>query len=55
MTVEVKCTFLKIGDINTLSQDFDAEVLVQAKWEEPALDFSERVNSVCLHLTISQE
>ena len=40
----MKCTFLKIGDINTPNQNFEAEILVQAKWEEPALDETEKVD-----------
>ncbi|XP_041370704.1 cys-loop ligand-gated ion channel-like [Gigantopelta aegis] len=46
VTVEVKCTFLKIGDIDTPNQNFQAEILVQAKWEEPALDFAEKNKQV---------
>ncbi|XP_076466009.1 cys-loop ligand-gated ion channel-like [Babylonia areolata] len=38
VTVEFKLTFLKINDIDTLSQQFEAEVYVQSKWEEPALE-----------------
>ncbi|KAK3587514.1 hypothetical protein CHS0354_003656 [Potamilus streckersoni] len=37
VTVEVKCTFLKISDIDTIAQQFEAEIFVQAKWEEPEL------------------
>lgn len=40
MTVEVKCTFLKISDIDTVNQQFEAEIFVQAKWEEPLLKHS---------------
>jgi len=36
VTVEFKATFLKINDIDTLSQQFEAEVFVQARWEERA-------------------
>ena len=35
--MELKATFLKINDIDTLSQQFEAEIYVQAKWEEIAL------------------
>ncbi|KAL8624882.1 hypothetical protein ACOMHN_016178 [Nucella lapillus] len=38
MTVEFKLVFLKINDIDTLSQQFEAEVYVQAKWQEPAFN-----------------
>ncbi|KAL3863822.1 hypothetical protein ACJMK2_005552 [Sinanodonta woodiana] len=37
VTVEVKCTFLKISDIDTIAQQFEAEIFIGAKWEEPAL------------------
>lgn len=40
VTVEVKCTFLKINDIDTVNQQFEAEIFVQAKWEEPLLQQS---------------
>ena len=33
-------TFIKIGEINTLKETFDADVLIQAKWREPELDKS---------------
>ncbi|XP_046543362.1 gamma-aminobutyric acid receptor subunit beta-like [Haliotis rubra] len=36
VTVELKCAFLKIVDIDTITQQFQAEIFVQAKWEEPA-------------------
>ncbi|XP_045190324.2 gamma-aminobutyric acid receptor subunit beta-like isoform X1 [Mercenaria mercenaria] len=38
--VELKCTFLKINDIDTINQQFEAELFVQAKWEEPLLQQS---------------
>jgi hypothetical protein len=31
-------TFLKLGEINTLKEQFDADVLVRVTWREPALD-----------------
>ena len=34
--MEFKVTFLKINDIDTLSQQFEAEIFVQARWEEHA-------------------
>ncbi|KAJ8316950.1 hypothetical protein KUTeg_004854 [Tegillarca granosa] len=36
--VEVKCTFMKINDIDTVDQQFEAEIFIQAKWEDPLLD-----------------
>ncbi|XP_060576155.1 uncharacterized protein LOC132733517, partial [Ruditapes philippinarum] len=40
VVVELKCTFLKINDIDTINQQFEAELFVQAKWEEPQLQHS---------------
>ena len=37
----MKLTFLKITDIDTVTQQFEAEIFVQAKWEEPLLKDSE--------------
>ena len=34
----VQITFLKIGEIDTKKECFDADVLVTAKWREPQLD-----------------
>lgn len=36
--VECKVIFLKIGEIETLKEQYNAEVYVQAKWREPELD-----------------
>ncbi len=36
--VIVHVTFLKVGEINTLKEQFDADVLVRSKWREPQLD-----------------
>ena len=36
--VIVHVTYLKFGEINTLTEKFDADVLVRAKWREPLLD-----------------
>ena len=35
--VEIKLTFMKINDIDTVAQLFEAEILVRAKWQEPLL------------------
>ena len=35
--VKVKFAFLTVGDVDTKSQRFVAEVLIQAKWVEPKL------------------
>jgi len=31
-------TFLKLGEINTLKEHFDADMLIRSKWREPRLD-----------------
>jgi hypothetical protein len=36
VTVELKATYLKILDVDTLSQQYEAEIFVQAKWQEAA-------------------
>ncbi|XP_041371118.1 uncharacterized protein LOC121384693 [Gigantopelta aegis] len=38
VTVEVKCTFLKIWDIDTLTQKYNGEVFIQAKWPDPGIN-----------------
>ena len=30
--------FLKIGEIDTLKEQYSADTFIQAKWREPALD-----------------
>ena len=36
--VEISVTFLKIGEIDTLKEQFEADILVKSRWREPALD-----------------
>ncbi len=36
--VEVSVVFLKIGEIDTLKEQYEADVLIQSKWQEPLLD-----------------
>ena len=35
--MEIRCTFLKIHDVDTKKQQFEAELLISAKWHEPKL------------------
>ena len=42
--VYVRVVFLKIGEIDTLKELFRAEVFVQARWREPALDHCHNVS-----------
>jgi hypothetical protein len=37
-TVYVTVTFLKLGEIDTIKEYFEADVYIQAKWREPLLD-----------------
>ena len=30
--------FLKIGEIDTLKEQYEADVMIKAKWREPSLD-----------------
>ncbi|XP_033756062.1 uncharacterized protein LOC117338818 isoform X2 [Pecten maximus] len=38
VTVELKLAFMKVTDIDTVNQQFGADIFIQAKWEEPLLD-----------------
>ncbi len=37
-TVVVKVVFLKIGEIDTVKEHFDADIYIEARWREPLLD-----------------
>ncbi|CAF3582851.1 unnamed protein product [Rotaria sordida] len=37
VTVELRLVFLKIGEIDTLKEQFQAEAFIQARWYEPSL------------------
>lgn len=36
--VELRVVFLKIGEIDTLKEQYSADTFIQAKWREPGLD-----------------
>lgn len=36
--VEIRVVFLKIGEIDTLKEQYSADTFIQAKWREPLLD-----------------
>ena len=38
MRVEISVVFLKIGEIDTLKEQYEADVLIKARWREPLLD-----------------
>ncbi len=37
VSVEIRLVFLKIGEIDTLKEQFQAEAFIQARWSEPSL------------------
>ncbi|CAF3389160.1 unnamed protein product [Rotaria sp. Silwood1] len=41
VTVELRVVFLKIGEIDTLKEQFQAEAFIQARWYEPSLKGTE--------------
>ena len=38
MSVYMRVIFLKIGEIDTMKENFMADAFIQARWREPALD-----------------
>ena len=38
VVVELRVVFLKIGEIDTLKEQYSADTFIQAKWREPNLD-----------------
>ena len=44
--VTVHVTFIKIGEIDTLKELFEADVLIRSKWREPELD-NTKVSNYC--------
>ena len=36
--VEVTVVFLKIGEIDTLKENYEADVMLKSRWREPLLD-----------------
>ena len=38
VVVEVRVVFLKIGEIDTLKEFYQADAFLQTKWREPRLD-----------------
>jgi hypothetical protein len=37
-TVYIRVVFMKLGEIDTVKESFTADVFIQARWREPALD-----------------
>ena len=48
--VFVKIVILKLGDIDTMRDKFSADVFIQCKWREPALDG--KFKSVCFSFLV---
>jgi len=46
VTVYIRVVFLKIGEIDTLKENFMADAFIQARWREPALDG--QASQVCI-------
>ena len=40
-TVYVHVVFLKVGEIETIKEYFEADLFIEAKWREPSLDNSQ--------------
>ena len=38
MKVEIVVQFFKVGEIDTLKEQYNADVIVKAKWREPSFD-----------------
>ena len=56
----IRVVFLKLGEIDTLKENFAADAFIQARWREPALDGKTdlvRLNglTVFVHLNFSNE
>ena len=49
--VEIYLVFLKLGDIETLSEKFQADLLIEAKWKEPRLQIDVNLDKIILILT----
>lgn len=44
-TVYIRVVFLKVGEIDTVKEKYFADVFVQARWREPALDHSQHLKN----------
>ena len=44
--VDVCVIFLKVGEIDTLKEQYEADVMVKTKWKEPALNKENNVRSI---------
>lgn len=46
--VQICVQFFKVGEIDTLKEQFTADVIVKAKWREPTLDGQNKTVSIFL-------
>lgn len=44
--VQICVQFFKVGEIDTLKEQFTADVVVKAKWREPTLDGQNKTASI---------
>lgn len=52
-TVHVSVVFLKVGEIETIKEYFEADIFIQAKWREPLLDKASVRTITCLSNCLS--
>lgn len=44
--VYIRVVFLKLGEIDTMKENFAADAFIQAKWREPELDNTDNVGNI---------
>ena len=47
--VEIVVQFFKVGEIDTLKEQYSADVIVKAKWREPSFDGQNTMVNEPLH------
>lgn len=45
VSIYVRVVFLKLGEIDTVAEKFNADAFIQARWREPNLDGQHMVSS----------
>ena len=45
VTIYARVVFLKLGEIDTVAEKFNADAFIQARWREPNLDGQHMVNT----------
>ena len=46
---------MKIGEVDTVKEKFDADIFVQARWREPALDSHHPKVNIFLKIIVSPQ